>query len=83
MPQEAPNAMTTSSQIPAGPPQADIDALRDLLDLTASFTDNDQRARYLLTSNWMQSRQIDARTEILAQLVDMSARLAALEKARG
>ncbi|WP_372733575.1 hypothetical protein [Nocardioides sp.] len=39
------------------PDQADVDALRDLLDLMADFPDNDQRARYLLTCNWMRDRQ--------------------------
>lgn len=36
--------------------QSDVDALRGLLDLMADFTDNDQRARYLLSSNWMRDR---------------------------
>lgn len=39
-----------------GPEQADVDALRDLFDLMADFPDNDQRARYLLSSNWMRDR---------------------------
>lgn len=39
-----------------GPLQSDVDALRDLLDLMENFADNDQRARYLLTCNWMRDR---------------------------
>jgi hypothetical protein len=38
------------------PEPADVDALRHLLDLMADFSDNDQRARYLLSSNWMRDR---------------------------
>jgi hypothetical protein len=34
----------------------DVDTLGGLLDLTANFSDNDQRARYLLTSNWMHDK---------------------------
>lgn len=37
----------------SAPDQADVDALRGLLDLMVNFRDNDQRARYLLSSNWM------------------------------
>lgn len=39
-----------------GPDQSDVDELRGLLDLLESFSSNDQRARYLLTSNWMRDR---------------------------
>lgn len=42
---------------PTLPAQADVDALRGLLDLMANFSSNDQRARYLLTCNWMRDRQ--------------------------
>ena len=38
------------------PDQSDVDALRDLLDLMSDFSDNDQRARYLLSCNWMRDR---------------------------
>ncbi len=38
------------------PNQADVDALADLLDLMTNFPSNDQRARYLLTCNWMRDR---------------------------
>lgn len=34
------------------PYQPDVDGLRELLDLTEGFSSNDQRARYILTSNW-------------------------------
>lgn len=40
-----------------GPDQNDVDQLRGLLDLMASFPNNDQRARYLLSSNWMRGKQ--------------------------
>jgi hypothetical protein len=35
------------------PSPVDVTAVRELLDLMADFPDNDQRARYLLTCNWM------------------------------
>jgi hypothetical protein len=38
--------------IPRGPDQADVDGLRELLDLVDGFNSNDQKARYILTSNW-------------------------------
>lgn len=41
---------------PAPPLQTDVDALRHLLDITDRFDSNDQRARYLLTSNWFRGR---------------------------
>lgn len=40
----------------AGPDLGDVVAVRDLLDLMDGFTDNDQRARFLLSSNWMRDR---------------------------
>jgi hypothetical protein len=46
--------MTTNS--PELPQQSDVDTLRELLDLMAEFRDNDQRARYLLSSNWLRDR---------------------------
>jgi hypothetical protein len=40
-----------------GPPdQHDVDELRELLDMMESFSSNDQRARYLLGSNWLRDR---------------------------
>lgn len=36
-----------------GPDEDDVDAVRGLLDLMEHFADNDQRARYLLSSNWL------------------------------
>jgi hypothetical protein len=44
----------------SAPNQADVDALRALLDLMANFESNDQRARYLLSSNWMRDRDAAA-----------------------
>jgi cytochrome c-type biogenesis protein CcmH/NrfG len=45
------------------PDQADVDALRDLLDMMVNFRDNDQRARYLLGCNWMVARDARIRSE--------------------
>lgn len=42
------------------PRQADVDGLRELLDLTEGFSSNDQRARYVLTSNWFRDHGTDA-----------------------
>lgn len=39
-----------------GPAEDDVDAVRGLLDLMEQFADNDQRARYLLSSNWLRDR---------------------------
>lgn len=51
----------TAEQFPPPPDQHDVDHLRELLDLMTRFPDNDQRARYLLTSNWMRLKlgQVD------------------------
>lgn len=48
--------------------QDDIRALRELLDLMENFTDNDQRARYLLSSNWMRERGAAAAARAQAEL---------------
>lgn len=61
--------------------QADVDELRALLDLMAEFRDNDQRARYLLSSNWMRDRL--ARRQSDAELLDaLYKRLAGLGAAK-
>jgi cytochrome c-type biogenesis protein CcmH/NrfG len=39
-----------------GPDQRDVDAVRQLLDDMDALDDNDQRARYLLSSDWMRTR---------------------------
>ncbi len=39
----------------SAPEQADVDGLRHVLDLMAGFRDNDQRARYLLSCDWMRA----------------------------
>lgn len=44
-----------------GPAQDDVDALRGLLDLMADFSSNDQRARYLLSSNWLRDYRAGSR----------------------
>ncbi|WGY04335.1 hypothetical protein QI633_11315 [Nocardioides sp. QY071] len=56
-------AMLTAAEIadrsPAelrAPDQTDVDAVRQLLDLLECYSSNDQRARYLLSSNWMRDR---------------------------
>jgi hypothetical protein len=46
--------------IPPGPRQCDVDGLRELLDLVESFSSNDQRARYILTSNWFRDHGAEA-----------------------
>ncbi|HET9871415.1 MAG TPA: hypothetical protein VFP89_02300 [Propionibacteriaceae bacterium] len=38
------------------PDPDDVAALRSILDLTVNFADNDQRARYILSSNWLRDR---------------------------
>lgn len=41
-----------------GPDQSDVDQLRELLDLMGGFSSNDQRARYLLSSNWLRDYRL-------------------------
>lgn len=48
---------TARSEYTRGPDQADVDALRSLLDLMENFGSNDQRARYLLCSDWLRERE--------------------------
>lgn len=48
--------------------QADIAQLRELLDLMTDFPSNDQRARYLLSSNWMRQRGAAAAARAQAEL---------------
>jgi hypothetical protein len=43
-----------------GPRQADVDGLRDLLDLLEGFSSNDQRARFILSSNWFRDHGAEA-----------------------
>ncbi|WP_181641448.1 hypothetical protein, partial [Nocardioides massiliensis] len=49
-------AQVLDGQDTSAPEQSDVDAVRELLDLMETFSDNDQRARYLLTSNWLRDR---------------------------
>jgi hypothetical protein len=58
----------------SAPDLNDVRALTDLLDLMVDFRDNEQRARYLLTSNWMRERGA-------AVAEDSAAHLAALRDA--
>lgn len=51
------------------PAQRDVDALRELLDLLEHAPDNDQRARYLLTCNWMRDRGAAASAHLRASAV--------------
>lgn len=41
---------------PTGPDPRDVQQLTALLDLISDFPSNEQRARYLLTCNWMRDR---------------------------
>ena len=45
-------ALVAANETSRTPRQADVDGLRELLDLLDSFANNDQRARFILTSNW-------------------------------
>jgi len=56
----------------AMPYQEDVDALRDLLDLLENFSSNDQRARYLLSCNWMRDRGAAAAERIRLAASDMT-----------
>lgn len=61
--------MSTS---PAGPHPADVAELTQLLDLMCDFPSNEQRARYLLSSNWMRERGVAAAErarETLAEVI--------------
>lgn len=64
-----PDALPAGTMVPMpAPERADVDALRAVLDLMTDFADNDQRARYLLSSNWMRERL--ARRQSNAELLD-------------
>lgn len=41
------------------PAQSDVDTLRHLLDIMCNFTSNDQRARFLLSSDWIRDRDAE------------------------
>ena len=49
---QAAELVAENDRSPTAPRQADVDGLRELLDLVEDFPSNDQRARYILTSNW-------------------------------
>ena len=51
----------------SGPAAADVEALTALLDLMANFPSNEQRARYLLSSNWLRDRGTAAAQRLQAQ----------------
>ncbi len=61
--QQAPSAQAASTN----PHETDVDVVRGLLDLMADFSDNDQRARYLLSSNWLRDRGAAAAERIGAR----------------
>lgn len=42
--------------VASAPDPTDVDQVRELLDLMVNFPDNDQRARYLLSSNWAREK---------------------------
>lgn len=52
--------LVAANETPRTPRQSDVDGLRELLDLLDSFSDNDQRARYILTSNWFRDHAAQA-----------------------
>lgn len=58
------------------PAQSDVDALRELLDLLGNFSDNDQRARYVLSSNWLRDNGARLAAENAAMLARVQQRLA-------
>ncbi len=49
-------AAAATTSFGCGPVGDDVDAVCGLLDLMEQFADNDQRARYLLSSNWLRDR---------------------------
>jgi hypothetical protein len=51
----------------------DVDQLRELLDTMAKFSSNDQRARFLLTSNWIRERGAAAQANAAAMHADIVA----------
>ncbi|MFW6598159.1 hypothetical protein ACOCHS_06475 [Propionibacteriaceae bacterium Y2011] len=57
-----------------GPNPTDVAELRDLLDLMGNFTSNDQRARYLLTSDWLRNNGARLAEESHAALAELRAR---------
>lgn len=55
---------TAPAVVPAdGPDPGDVEALTELLNLMADFPSNEQRARYLLSSNWLRDRGAAAATQ--------------------
>ncbi|WHU45167.1 hypothetical protein QNM97_14010 [Gordonia sp. L191] len=53
------------------PKQEHVDGLRYLLDLISNFSSNDQRARYLLSSNWMRENGAEAADLNAASLAEL------------
>lgn len=53
------------------PKQEHVDGLRYLLDLMSNFSSNDQRARYLLSSNWMRENGAEAAELNAASLAEL------------
>ena len=49
---DAPTRRIGDRDFPPPPRQEHVDGLRELLELTEGFSSADQRARYILTSNW-------------------------------
>lgn len=50
------------------PRQEHVDGLRELLDLIESFPSNDQKARFLLSSNWMRDHGAEVASDAVARL---------------
>lgn len=57
-----------------GPDPADVEAVTYLLDLMANFPSNEQRARYLLSCNWMRDRGCAAAERAQASLIALKSR---------
>lgn len=51
-----PTAAELAEQRPAGPDPDDVTALTELLELLDGYATTEQRARYLLSSNWLRDR---------------------------
>jgi hypothetical protein len=66
--------MTSTPQHPppVGPDPADVAELTRLLGLMREFPSDEQRARYLLTSNWLRERGAAAARINAEQLADLT-----------
>lgn len=58
---------------PLGPDPADVRKLTELLDLLEGFIGNEQRARYLLSCNWMRDRDALVTARAYAEMAGWAA----------